>query len=171
MALLVHRWRKCYKCRQMGEKAEVKEQCHHTLFFAACRNKGDCIFCGSLSCFSNPVDSRKTLPTFGLRAGSRGFTPVPHHGLRVPLFNICFRFCLRQSPHWGHTPSKCPVRSNQPLTHFVQAVQEHGEVFTFLPDDTHKRILHLIIRTLFRKPTIGFHGAGFAIRCIPIQAL
>ena len=51
-------------------------------------------------------------------ARSRGFTPVPHQGLRVPLFNIYFRFRLRRSPHWGHTPSKCPVRANRPLTRF-----------------------------------------------------
>ena len=49
-------------------------------------------------------DSRKARASWRLRARSRGAAPVPREG----LFNICFHFRLRRSPHWGHVFSKCP---------------------------------------------------------------
>ena len=101
--------------------------------------QAECFLCGCVSCFSNPLDSRKARAASsacGPGAGAvqhrlslclrqlptgeslRHDAPVPHQGLRVPLFNICFRFCLRQSPHWGHTPSKCPCKGQSALNPF-----------------------------------------------------
>ena len=108
---------KCVYSKRLTSKRD------HPCLRAACRSRGDPFLCGVLSCFSNPLDSRKARAASSACGPGAGALPLyPRRGLRGPLFNICFRFCLRQSPHWGHTPSKCPVRGNRPLTLFTPPV-------------------------------------------------
>ena len=60
-------------------------------------NEAVCAVCGILW-----IPQRRAVVALPRR--SRGAAPVPREG----LFNICFHFRLRRSPHWGHVFSKCP---------------------------------------------------------------
>ena len=106
--------------------------------FAACRNKSECILCGCRSCFSNPLDSRKTRVAFGLRAGSRGRSTslvalpsaTPHRGVAParcpctppgtprPLIQHLLSFLPSAKSPLGTHSQQMPRKGHRPLTLF-----------------------------------------------------
>ena len=79
-------WERKYEPDIEDKKQRKNQQTQKVVFLrAAGWGKGDLFLCGCVGCFSNPEDSRKARAALGLRARSRGFTPVPHQGLTPPL--------------------------------------------------------------------------------------